>query len=123
MGSRMAAPDRKARVSVDRREVERIAELARLRLDPSEVERLTREMNRILEHAERLTREASERNGRGAPRGDAAEGLPPRGSEGGGELEPDPLERPPDAFAPEMREGFFVVPPPPGVVADDEEAP
>ena len=49
-------------MSVDRAEVARIAALARLRLDDDEVERLTEEMNRILQHATRL-REVSDDDG------------------------------------------------------------
>ena len=41
-------------MSVDRDEVRRIAELAKLSLDDSETDRLAEEMTRILGHAERL---------------------------------------------------------------------
>src|SRR5688572_9560348 len=41
-------------MSVSRDEVARIAALARLALAPEEVERLTRELARILEHVERF---------------------------------------------------------------------
>lgn len=115
-------------MSVDRDEVRRIAELARLDLDDAEADRLTEDMNRILEHAERL---------RGLDADEAAPGAAAEAAGGASEatdgprgaaeavsddaIGPDPLLRPPRAFAPELIEGFFAVPPPPGVVADDSE--
>lgn len=138
-------------MSVDRDEVRRIADLAKLDLDDEEADRLTGEMNRILEHAERL-RSLDAHAGTAAP-GDESRADPdafgpgddPSGAGGAGggaagaESEtagaepgavdapsgPDPLLRPPGAFAPEMIEGFFAVPPPPGVVAEeaDDESP
>lgn len=141
-------------MSVDRDEVRRIADLAKLDLDDEEADRLAGEMNRILEHAERL-RSLDAHAGTAAPgdesRADADASGPgddPSGAGGAGggasgagggapgaESEtagaepgavdapsgPDPLLRPPGAFAPEMIEGFFAVPPPPGVVADEAD--
>lgn len=109
-------------MSVGRDEVERIAQLARLRLDPSEVERLTEEMNRILAHAMRLRAvtggEVGDRSDPfdGDPRDGAAKGSGTRASE---EIAPDALARSLTVLAPDIRNGFFVVPPPPGVVHDD----
>lgn len=114
-------------MSVDRDEVRRIADLAKLDLDDEEADRLTGEMNRILEHAERL-RSLDAHEATAAP-GD--EGRADADASGTAAAEPgsvdapsgpDPLLRPPDAFAPEMIEGFFAVPPPPGVVADESDA-
>ena len=116
-------------MSVDRQEVDRIARLAKLRLDDDEAERLVREMSRILEHVERLQDEA----GTGA--GDEARGgavpFPAPGAEtparqGAGTRDPeaespDPLRGKPATFAPRMEHGLFVVPPPPGVVAEAHE--
>jgi len=113
-------------MSVDRNEVERIAELARLRLDPGEVARLTGEMNRILEHAQRL-RTVTERGA--ADRSEAFEQSGGRvtsdlsGARASEDVEPDVLVRSPPAFAPDIREGFFVVPPPPGIVPHREHDP
>jgi aspartyl/glutamyl-tRNA(Asn/Gln) amidotransferase C subunit len=100
-------------VTVDRTEVARIAGLARLRLEADEVDRLTGDVNRILEYVDRL---------RGAADGrDRAEAAEPHAGEGarqdapGG---PDPLTSGPGTFAPSFEQGFFVVPPPPGVTAE-----
>lgn len=101
-------------MSVDRAEVERIAALAHLRLDHGEAERLTAELNRILEHVAVL-------------RGLGADPAPPPPAEGSptrsaGDEPPDALALPPASFAPRWVDGFFVVPPPPGVHADDAGA-
>jgi Asp-tRNA(Asn)/Glu-tRNA(Gln) amidotransferase C subunit len=111
-------------VSVTRGEVDRIAELALLRLQEGEAERLTREMNRILEHADRLRSVAGDldaRPGDGASEGgevgtDSLEvltGVRVRAAE-----EPDPLGCGPSDFAPRFKDGFFLVPPPRGVQAE-----
>jgi aspartyl/glutamyl-tRNA(Asn/Gln) amidotransferase C subunit len=109
-------------MSVDRREVEHIAGLSRIPLEPSEADRLSEEMNRILEHADRLREAAAVRGG--APGGAAAEGAPAERVESGlrdARVEaPDPLVRPVDTFAPRTRDGFFVVPPPQGVTVEGE---
>ena len=108
-------------MSVDRDEVDRIARLARLQLESEEADRLTEEMNRILEHAERL-RGAGAEGGGHAPAvdtpGSAGRDIEGVRSETG---EPDALSDPPGEFAPEWAEGFFVVPPPPGVTAEESE--
>jgi len=101
-------------MSVDREEVDRIADLARLRLDEVEAERLTEEMNRILEHADRL-REVPGREGR------TVAAVPPTGISGTRASEanvPDPLASGIETFAPRTESGFFLVPPPHGVTAD-----
>lgn len=114
-------------MSVGRDEVARIAALARLRLDPAEVDRLTRDMNRILEHATRLRkvahtgRDVSPTTGSPAPApgadADASTSTSsPGGTRGADGDVPDELATKPEAFAPHMVDGFFVVPPPPGVV-------
>lgn len=137
-------------MSVDREEVERIGRLAKLRLTDDEADRLTDEMNRILEHAERL-RGLEEASGTGSAieggeteSGEAAEreaderdvggerldeawaadpgGPGPSGTRSPAAETPDPLRIRPSAFAPDVRMGFFVVPPPPGVMADDDGA-
>ena len=105
-------------MSVDRDEVDRIARLARLDLEDDEADRLTDDMNRILEYAERL-RTAGLENAPSAERpADKPTGI--SGMEGArGETgEPDALDRGPSAFAPAFADGFFVVPPPPGVTAE-----
>lgn len=114
-------------MSVGRKEVAQIAALARLRLHPAEVDRLTRDMNRILEHATRLRnvahteRDLSPMTGSPAPaHGADADASTSTSSPGGtrgpdGDV-PDELATKPETFAPHMVDGFFVVPPPPGVV-------
>jgi aspartyl-tRNA(Asn)/glutamyl-tRNA(Gln) amidotransferase subunit C len=91
-------------MSVTGDEVRRIAELARLAPDTAEVERLTRELNRILEHVDAL-READVS---GVQEG-MGDGLPDAFRDP--TAPPDPI--PPDApqgMAPGWREGFFLVP-------------
>jgi hypothetical protein len=118
-------------VSVDRREVERIARLARLRLEDSEAERLALELSRILEHATRLGELApgppdgglvERRDGSEAAAESEGDGSGPSafaGTRDSGAERPERLAAPPEGFAPKMSEGFFVVPPPPGVTAQD----
>ena len=132
-------------MSVERAEVERIARLARLALDEAEVERLTGDMNDILEHATTLrelghaARSAEEGgatpilDGKGVDRVDGGPGTlrdaaleapgPPRGTRDAAAETPDPLLAPPEAFAPRTTEGFFIVPPPPGVTAEGRPDP
>ena len=123
-------------MSVTRDDVDRIAELARLRLEDAEADRLTEEMNRILEHADRLRAEGGGSANGGA--GVVGPGLvseespgdpdePTAGTDGRpaisgarapGPTPPDELESAPADFAPRFEDGFFVVPPPHGVQAE-----
>ncbi len=87
---------------IDEEEVRRIAGLARLELDDGEVRRLTGELDDLLGKLDRLAELD--------PGGDGPE-------EAGGDLRlrPDappaePLARGPEAFAPDWRDGFFVLP-------------
>ena len=106
-------------MSVDRAEVERIAALARLRLDEEEAERLTAEVNQILEHATRLR--GLEAAGEAAVQ--APVGMGPGGARTAEAETPDRLHSPLEDFAPQMEGGFFLVPPPPGVThAEDPPA-
>lgn len=91
-------------MAVTREEVLQIAELARLRLEPGEVEQFLVQLNDILEHVEELA--ALDMGVVGAVEG-AAEGAAPRRSE---ELGPDLLRIPASEFAPEWDDGFFTVP-------------
>ena len=110
-------------MSVTRADVDRIADLARLRLDDGEADRLTGEMNRILEHADRLravgptggdglTTESSSADTTASSNQDV------RGARRDGARGPDRLVHPPADFAPRFEEEFFVVPPPHGVQAE-----
>ena len=114
-------------MSVDRDEIERIARLARLDLGDDEVGRLTEDMNRVLELAERLRAAGAGSPGitvaeaaadvmtSGSPdRHRTMDTAPPRP-----EL-PDALVAHPSVFAPRWEAGFFVVPPPPGVQVDED---
>jgi Asp-tRNA(Asn)/Glu-tRNA(Gln) amidotransferase C subunit len=113
-------------VSVERAEVDRIAALARLRLESSEGEALTADMNRILQHVDRLqgavAQGAEEETDASAEEADTFSGSlneTPAGRllgvRDGGADSPDPLTSAISDFAPDLREGFFVVPPPHGV--------
>ena len=108
-------------MSVDREEVERIAGLARLELEDDEAARLTAEMNRILAYAERLrgvSFDSSE-----APAVGGADREDMSGVRDESLTDPDALHSEAASFAPEWRDGFFVVPPPPGVTAEDDSSP
>jgi len=82
-------------------DVRHVAELARLGLDPARIGALVRELNGILAHMEALA--------------GAGEGTMDAGPGGAGPLRADagpqlPLAVPRESFAPEMRDGFFLVP-------------
>ena len=100
-------------MSVDRTDVERIATLARLRFDDRELDRLTAELNQILDHFEVL-RSLADIGSENA----AVPGAGPASSGSSAAGEPDALEVELQAIAPRWSDGFFVVPPPPGVHDD-----
>ena len=90
-------------MAVSEDDVRHIATLARLGLDPARVPELVQELNGILEHMEELAAV------------DATDEERPAGFITLTMLRPDtgpqlPLQRPCEAFAPEMRDGFFLVP-------------
>lgn len=91
-------------MAVTERDVRHIAELARLGLDPARVGQLVGELNGILAHMEELSAVDAARYAALDPLHDAA--LPLRADAGPA----DTLLRPREAFAPEMRDGFFLVP-------------
>ena len=110
-------------MSLEPSQVERLARLAGLRLEPGEAERRARELSAVLEEIAALR--DVEPSGAGARRddgarsdeeaedselvgaiGDGAEGVAPRPPE------PDPLGRDLAELAPAWRDGFFVVPSP-----------
>ena len=98
-------------MSVERDLVRRIAELARLRFEEDELEVLTGELNKILDHVEALRAVPEEgQGGAGAYATGSVRTM--RADETGA---PDPLGSEPRQFAPAWADGFFVVPPPPGV--------
>jgi aspartyl-tRNA(Asn)/glutamyl-tRNA(Gln) amidotransferase subunit C len=89
------------RVTVD--EVRHVATLARLGLSEQRALELTKDLNTILEHMTVLSR-VDTTGVAEATTGEA--GMPLRNDRG----PPLPLGEPAESFAPEMRDGFFVVP-------------
>jgi aspartyl-tRNA(Asn)/glutamyl-tRNA(Gln) amidotransferase subunit C len=85
-------------------DVRHMAELARLGLDANRERSLVAQLNTILEHMEALSN--VDTAGVEATVGVGASGTPLRADTGA----PPPLARTPEAFAPAMRDGFFVVP-------------
>ena len=89
-------------VTID--DVRHIASLARLGLTDPRAEALVSELNTILEHMDELAK--VDTAGVEEAIGVGAEGLPVRKDTG----PPIPLARALDAFAPSVRDGFFLVP-------------
>jgi len=85
-------------------DVRHIAALARLGLSEDRVASLVAELNTILEHMDVLSK--IDTTGIEPVAGIGAAGLPLRPDVG----PPIPLARERDAFAPSMRDGFFLVP-------------
>ena len=91
-------------MSVSEGEVRHVASLARLGLDDELIPTIAAELNGILAHMDVLSKVDTSIN---APvTGVGAAGTPLR-VDGGNQI---PLARPREAFAPEMRDGFFLVP-------------
>jgi Asp-tRNA(Asn)/Glu-tRNA(Gln) amidotransferase C subunit len=109
-------------MSVAREHAERIAHLARLEIEPAELDRITTDLNHILEHVEvlRTLGDGAAADGSAGAGGSASEweGVHPVTGEsttrGEGAERPDALRVRLDSLAPDFREGFFVVPPLPG---------
>jgi aspartyl/glutamyl-tRNA(Asn/Gln) amidotransferase C subunit len=93
-------------------EARRIAALARLRFEADELGRITEDLNHILDHVEEL-RSLEHRTVDARLDGDR---MSTRGTEA---ERPDELRRDIGSFAPDWRDGFFVVPPFPGVHQED----
>ena len=91
-------------MAVTPQDVKHVAMLARLGLTDERVGELTRDLNTILEHMEVLGRVDTSGIDETAAADDA--GMRLRADQG----LPTALGEPPEAFAPEMRDGFFVVP-------------
>jgi Asp-tRNA(Asn)/Glu-tRNA(Gln) amidotransferase C subunit len=90
-------------VGVTRAEVAGVAALAGLRLGPGEVERLTAQLDRILEHMAVLEQAPSPPE---PPGGAPDRATPLRPDEPGA----DPLSLPPHELATAWADGFFTVP-------------
>ena len=91
-------------MSVSREDVLHVATLARLGLDAERIPTIVAELNGILAHMDVLSK--VDTSSVGAVTGIGAAGTPLR-VDGGNQI---PLARPRDAFAPAMREAFFLVP-------------
>ncbi len=89
-------------VSID--DVRHIASLARVGVNDEQAAQLTSELNGILQHMDVLSRVNTD--GVEEAIGVGARGLPARADHG----PPIALERSTDAFAPSIRDGFFLVP-------------
>ena len=91
-------------MAVDQSEVTRIAALANLQLDDHESERLTEELNDILEHCRTLGQvELLDENGNRGSAASAPERVP-------GSLARDELTLSLSDLSPSHQEGFFLVP-------------
>ncbi len=91
-------------MAVTREDVEHVAGLARLALDETRVPALVEQLNAILGHMDVLQQVDTRKVIAASGVGD--QGMPLR--EDGGP--PIPLHRAREMFAPEMRDGFFIVP-------------
>ena len=103
-------------MSVTSAEVVAVAALARLRLAPEEVERLTGELNEILAHVAEL--EAVDVSGVEAATV-AAEGAAPLRPDA---VLPDAPALDPAAIAPQWQDGFFLVPRLPALDRDVDDS-
>lgn len=91
-------------MAVTLEDVRHIASLARLGLSDERARSLVAELNTILEHMDVLAK--VDTGGHLQAEGTGAGGMPLREDDG-----PSiPLARPPQAFAPRMRDQFFLVP-------------
>lgn len=88
-------------MAITRDDIRRIAELAELAVDDPTARQLEQQLSRILDYVAQL--QELPRDGAGL---DDARSVRLRKDE----VRPDPLAIPPDAFAPAMRQGLFVVP-------------
>ena len=91
-------------MSVTDAQVRHVAALARLGIDAVAIPTIAAELNGILAHMEVLSK--VDTSVVGAVTGVGAAGTPLR-VDGGNQI---PLARPREAFAPAMRDGFFLVP-------------
>lgn len=91
-------------MSVTRQDVQHIAELARLSVGEAEADGLVLQLNDILSHMDALS--AVDTAGVTPASGVGSGGTPLRQDSGSAV----PLQNPVSSFAPEVRDGFFLVP-------------
>lgn len=92
------------RMSLTREEVEKVAQLAELRVRPEELPALAGQLARIVDYVGQLAEVGA---GEEAPPFLAG---PPQVALREDVVRPAPLVRGPEALAPEFRDGFFLVP-------------
>ena len=92
-------------MAVSEEDVRHVASLARLAIDSKRLPSLVSELNGILEHMEELGR--VETGGRLSDVGGRTTATPMRSDSDGKSVS---LAVPRESFAPEMRDGFFLVP-------------
>lgn len=90
-------------MAVSESDVRHVASLARFSIDPSRLPVLVNELNGILAHMEVLERVETRLESAGPEAG----ATPLRDDASGSSI---PLALPREAFAPEMKDGFFLVP-------------
>ena len=98
---------------MDREDLEKLAELARIELGPDEVERLARDCRAILEHFDAV---------RGVQLPDVSDGESLEAPVAESRVVCDPLLYDPEEMAPAWKAGFFTTPRPSAidsVIADD----
>ena len=100
-------------MSLTRSEVIRMAELARLRLSGPEAEGLVEDLNEILEYVDTLSSVSFDDDEQASGTSESAPERAP------GTRPPDSLAIGLDSFAPDLRDGFFLVPSPPSLGSDD----
>lgn len=91
-------------MAVTEEDVRHMAALARVGVESDRIPQLVVELNGILAHMDELSQVNVERAE--AVAGVGSGGMPLRPDEG----PPLPLDRPLDTFAPDLRDGFFLVP-------------
>jgi aspartyl-tRNA(Asn)/glutamyl-tRNA(Gln) amidotransferase subunit C len=91
-------------MTIGRDQVVHVARLAELAVRDDELDRLVEQLNRIVDYVAQLDQVPADRTAAPLQSGPAAAAL--REDVPG----PVPLARPPQAIAPEFRDGFFVVP-------------
>ncbi|MDR0787985.1 MAG: Asp-tRNA(Asn)/Glu-tRNA(Gln) amidotransferase subunit GatC [Gemmatimonadota bacterium] len=91
-------------MKIERKKIEQIATLARLRLGDEEIDTMVKDLESILEHVEALS--AAETEDVLPVVGASEHPAPMRADEPGA----DPLRRPLSEVAPSFNEGFFTVP-------------